>query len=70
MFKSRREFLTSTALGVLGTAARQVFAQDPGNLPAGAPPAFGVGPAVGPPVSTTTFREAEKLVQFSLNDAE
>ncbi len=70
MFKSRREFLTTTALGVLGTAAGQMFAQNPGNLPPGAPPAFGVGPAVGPPVSTATFREAEKLVQFSLNDVE
>jgi Asp-tRNA(Asn)/Glu-tRNA(Gln) amidotransferase A subunit family amidase len=70
MYKSRRDFLTASALGVLGTAAEQVFAQNPGNLPPGAPPAFGVGPAVGPEVSTTTFREAEKLVQFTLTDSE
>ena len=27
------------------------------------PPAFGTGPVTGPPVSTATFAEAEKLVQ-------
>jgi Asp-tRNA(Asn)/Glu-tRNA(Gln) amidotransferase A subunit family amidase len=71
MSKSRREFLTTTSLAVLGGCAlARLQAQNPSDLPPGAPPAFGVGPAVGPPVSTTTFREAEKLVQFSLNDAE
>ncbi len=70
MFKSRRDFLTASALGVLGSAAGQLFAQNPGNLPPGAPPAFGVGPAAGPAVSTATFREAEKLVQFPLTDSE
>src|ERR1700743_2690629 len=34
----------------------------------GAPPAFGTAPPVGPEVSTTTFVEAEKLVQFKLTD--
>lgn len=34
--------------------------------PAGAPPAFGTSPEVGPTVSTATFAEAEKLVQFEL----
>ena len=34
----------------------------------GAPPAFGTSPAVGPEVSTATFAEAEKLVQFPLNE--
>jgi len=38
--------------------------------PAGAPPAFGTSPEVGPPVSTTTFAEAEKLVQFELKPDE
>src|ERR1700729_3261940 len=36
----------------------------------GGPPAYGAGPAVGPEVSTTTFSEAEKLVQISLNSQE
>jgi len=35
-------------------------------VPPGAPPAFGTAPSVGPPVSTSTFAEAEKLVQFEL----
>jgi Asp-tRNA(Asn)/Glu-tRNA(Gln) amidotransferase A subunit family amidase len=34
--------------------------------PAGAPPAFGTSPEVGPPVSTATFAEAEKLLQLEL----
>jgi Asp-tRNA(Asn)/Glu-tRNA(Gln) amidotransferase A subunit family amidase len=71
MSKSRREFLTLTSLGILGTSAlARLHAQTPSNLPAGAPPAFGTGPAFGPQVTTTTFVEAEKLVQFSMSDAE
>jgi len=71
MSKSRREFLTITALSVLGAAAAsRSVAQDPSNLPAGAPPAFGAGPAFGPEVSPATFAEAEKLAQFPLSDAE
>jgi Asp-tRNA(Asn)/Glu-tRNA(Gln) amidotransferase A subunit family amidase len=34
------------------------------------PSAFGEGPAVGPAVSTTTFAEAEKLVQSPMTQAE
>ncbi len=41
--------------------------QDSALLPAGAPPAFGTAPDAGPPVSTSTFAEAEKLVQFELS---
>src|SRR5438477_4362374 len=71
MSRSRREFLTITSLGVLGTAAAaRIQAQNPSNLPPGAPPAFGAGPAFGPEVSTATFAEAEKLLQFPLSDAE
>ena len=40
------------------------------QLPAGAPPAFGTGPAVGPEVFSPTFAEAEKLVQFPMNGAD
>jgi Asp-tRNA(Asn)/Glu-tRNA(Gln) amidotransferase A subunit family amidase len=73
---SRREFLTRTSLGALGAAGvyrgfvERGFAQSGGELPPGSPGAFGAGPAVGPEVTTTTFAEAEKLVQFSLTDAE
>src|SRR5579864_1347530 len=73
---SRREFLTRTSLGVLGAAGvchgfvEHGFAQSGRELPPGSPGAFGAGPAVGPEVSTTTFAEAEKLVQFPLTDAE
>jgi Asp-tRNA(Asn)/Glu-tRNA(Gln) amidotransferase A subunit family amidase len=81
MAKSRRQFLTVTSMGVLGAAAalrsagqnpagQNMVAQNPQDLPPGAPPAFGAGPTVGPEVSTTTFAEAEKLVQFEMTTAE
>jgi Asp-tRNA(Asn)/Glu-tRNA(Gln) amidotransferase A subunit family amidase len=72
MSKSRREFLTITSLGALAAAAAigRGRAQDAANLPAGAPPAYGTGPAFGPEVSPTTFAEAEKLVQFPLTESE
>jgi Asp-tRNA(Asn)/Glu-tRNA(Gln) amidotransferase A subunit family amidase len=68
MSKSRRQFLAVTSLGVLGAAATYSSrAQNPADLPPGAPPAFGTAPAVGPEVSSSTFAEAEKLVQFELS---
>jgi Asp-tRNA(Asn)/Glu-tRNA(Gln) amidotransferase A subunit family amidase len=77
MSKSRRDFLTQASLTLLGAtaAAKETIAadlpQDPAQqLPPGAPPAFGTGPAVGPEVSTTTFSEAEKLVQVNLTPAD
>ncbi len=76
MAKSRRQFMALTSLGVLGAAAalrspgQNPAGQNPGDLPPGAPPAFGAGPAVGPEVSTTTFAEAEKLVQFEMTASE
>jgi Asp-tRNA(Asn)/Glu-tRNA(Gln) amidotransferase A subunit family amidase len=67
MAKSRRQFLTSTSLGLLAAAtAYRSYAQQPGDLPPGAPPAFGTAPPVGPEVSPSTFAEAEKLVQVQL----
>ena len=70
MSKSRRHFL-NTSLGLMGAAAACSKKQpQTGELPAGAPPAFGTAPAVGPQVSTSTFAEAEKLVQFELTPAE
>jgi Asp-tRNA(Asn)/Glu-tRNA(Gln) amidotransferase A subunit family amidase len=74
MGKSRRQFLAETSLGVLAAAvavrAQNPAGQNPAELPPGAPPAFGAGPAVGPEVSTTTFAEAEKLVQFEMTAGE
>src|SRR5450755_4523371 len=76
MGKSRRQFIALTSLGGLGTAAglksraQNAAPQNPADLPPGAPPAFGAGPAVGPEVSPTTFAEAEKLVQFEMTAAE
>jgi Asp-tRNA(Asn)/Glu-tRNA(Gln) amidotransferase A subunit family amidase len=86
MSTSRREFLTITSLGALGTSAfgiatasralgqdsadQDTSTQDVSTLPPGAPPAFGTGPAFGPKVSTATFVEAEKLVQFPLRSDE
>jgi len=68
MSKSRRQFLTLTSLGVLGAAATYSSrAQNPADLPPGAPPAFGTAPAVGPEVLPSTFAEAEKLVQVELS---
>jgi Asp-tRNA(Asn)/Glu-tRNA(Gln) amidotransferase A subunit family amidase len=74
--ESRREFLTKTSLGmaagvvaITSKTSAQEAAQDPSQQqPAGAPPAFGTGPAVGPEVSPATFSEAEKLVQFPLTE--
>lgn len=71
MSKSRREFLTLTSLAMLGVPALvRMQAQNPSNLPPGAPSAFGAGPAFGPEVTVATFAEAEKLVQFPMNDSE
>jgi Asp-tRNA(Asn)/Glu-tRNA(Gln) amidotransferase A subunit family amidase len=70
MSKSRREFLATASIGLLTAAATNVASaepQQPTEGPAGAPPAFGAGPAAGPEVSTSTFAEAEKLVQVELD---
>ena len=71
MSKSRRQFLTHASLGLAAAAGacRKETAKSP-ESPAGAPPAFGTAPDVGPPVSSATFAEAEKLVQFPLSAAE
>jgi Asp-tRNA(Asn)/Glu-tRNA(Gln) amidotransferase A subunit family amidase len=77
---SRRDFLAATSLGLLGAATglgeqplgskARPEPQQPSAPPAGEPPAFGTGPAVGPEVSPTTFVEAEKLVQIELTSQE
>src|SRR6185503_18389504 len=48
-------------------ADAQPSSQEP---PAGMPPAFGTGPAVGPEITPATLAEAEKLVQVHLTEAE
>ena len=71
MSKSRRQFLTRASIGFLVTSAGcRKPAEQSSELPPGAPPAFGTAPDVGPPVSTATFAEAEKLVQFPLTAPE
>ena len=71
MHKSRRDFLTLTSFGVLGaTTVARLHAQNQTQLPPGAPTAFGAGPVFGPEVTTNTFAEAEKLVQFPLMESE
>jgi Asp-tRNA(Asn)/Glu-tRNA(Gln) amidotransferase A subunit family amidase len=70
MAKTRREFLAETSLGLVGAAVIGKQQQKPGEPPAGTPPAFGTGPAVGPEVSPATFAEAEKVVQVEMNPAD
>src|SRR5215472_6750055 len=71
MSKSRRQFLAASSLGVLSAAAvYRDWAQNPSDVPPGAPSAFGTSPPVGPEVSEETFAHAEKLVQFGLTPPE
>jgi len=68
---SRRQFLAKASLGLLGAAvALNAEAQEPSQLPPGAPSAFGTGPAVGPEVAPASFAEAEKLARVQLTLAE
>ena len=68
---SRRQFLAKASLGLLGAAVSlNAEAQEPSQLPPGAPSAFGTGPAVGPEVSPASFAEAEKLARVQLTPAE
>jgi Asp-tRNA(Asn)/Glu-tRNA(Gln) amidotransferase A subunit family amidase len=72
MRDSRRQFVTRSTAAFLAAAAAACRKALPtaSEQPAGAPPAFGTAPDVGPPVSSATFAEAEKLVQFELSPAE
>src|ERR1043165_890956 len=74
---TRRQFLIRAPLAALvGAAALKrpltTEAQTPSPTPttAGAPPTFGTGPGSGPPVTTQTFAEAEKLMQVTMTPAE
>src|SRR5436190_1476830 len=71
MSKSRRQFLRDTSHFLLGSAiAFRGNTQQPDEVPPGMPSAFGVGPAFGPAVSTSSFAEAEKLMQVQMTDAQ
>jgi Asp-tRNA(Asn)/Glu-tRNA(Gln) amidotransferase A subunit family amidase len=71
MSNSRRHFLSHASAALMAvTAACRKPTADSTALPPGAPPAFGTAPDAGPPVSPSTFAEAEKLVQFELSTAE
>lgn len=70
MTTTRREFLAETSLGLVGAAVAGTQQQKPGEPPAGTPPAFGTGPAVGPEVSPETFTESEKVVQVEMTQAD
>ena len=68
---SRRRFLTSASLGVVGASigAYEVAPAQSG-APAGEPSAFATSSPVGPEVSAATFVEAEKLMQVELSSQE
>ena len=72
MSNSRRRLLgsASAALTALVTACRHKSASASDAVPPGTPPAFGTSPDAGPPVSPSTFAEAEKLLQFELSSGE
>jgi Asp-tRNA(Asn)/Glu-tRNA(Gln) amidotransferase A subunit family amidase len=71
MSNSRRHFLSRASTALLSAlAACRKTTPDSAVLPPGSPPAFGTAPDAGPPVSPSTFTEAEKLVQFQLTAEE
>lgn len=69
MSKSRRQFLANASFTLIGAALASAQSQQTPETP-GAPPAFGTAPSVGPELSSSTFPEAEKLVQVQMSTAE
>ena len=72
---TRRQFLITAPMAALGAAVACDRKPRSAAVPAttstpGAPPTFGTGPVSGPPVSPSTFAEAEKLSQVTMSDAE
>lgn len=74
---TRRQFLIRAPLGVIAAAAACRGEQQESASPKatgagtpGAPSTFNGSPPVGPEVSSSTFAEAEKLVQVQLTDAQ
>jgi Asp-tRNA(Asn)/Glu-tRNA(Gln) amidotransferase A subunit family amidase len=81
MKRARRHFLSGATVTLIGAGLAacnktpdMTESRDsktlPGEPSAGAPPAFGAGPGMGPEVSPNTFAEAQKLVSVELTDAE
>src|SRR5690349_1993967 len=70
MSRSRREFMTEMTLAALAAMSSRGEAQQTKEPPAGAPPAFGTAPPVGPEVSPATFADAEKLVRVEMTARE
>src|SRR5579864_75805 len=71
---TRRKFLLRAPLGIVGAALACRTEPRSATISApptpGAPPTFATAPEAGPEVSSSTFAEAEKLVQVSMSAAE
>jgi len=75
---TRRQFLITASMAIAGSGAAcrrdgSGAAAPPASSPPatpGAPPTFGTGPVSGPPVSSATFADAEKLAQVTMSEAE
>src|ERR1700733_10728724 len=73
---TRRQFLIAAPLGVLGAAAacrgeqQNAAVSAPPPTTPGAQPTFATAPVSRPPVSPSTFVEAEKLAQVTMRGAE
>ena len=70
---TRRQFLIKAPLGMIAAAVACRNEPQTTIVPVstpGAPPTFGTGAVSGPPVSTTTFAEAERLVQVTMSAPE
>lgn len=74
---TRRQFLITAPLAVLSASAgcrggEQTIPSGTSAAPPtpGAPPTFGTAPNSGPPVSASTFAEAEKLAQVVMTPAQ
>jgi Asp-tRNA(Asn)/Glu-tRNA(Gln) amidotransferase A subunit family amidase len=71
---SRRQFLIQAGLVSLATACHDAptpaQAGSSGTPAPGAPPTFGTAEGAGPPVTSATFAEAEKLAQVAFTPAQ
>src|SRR5206468_2868419 len=71
---TRRQFLITAPVAAIAAAAAcrtEPQTSSPASSgTAGAPPTFGTGPVTGPPVSASTFAEAEKLAQVTMTQPE
>ncbi len=73
---TRRQFLIQAPVALLAIAGACREERKPATsgsgpeTPAGAPPTFGTAAGSGPPVTTGTFAEAEKLAQVTMTPAQ